>query len=87
MTIAYKHFFLYFMFWQDGSKDIRTQCYLPYLTWYQAEKKCLQERSYLPTHTPSNQKCERNPDFDYMDNWHNTFIKEKIIWDQGKNLK
>lgn len=87
MTIAYNHFFLYFMVLQDGSRNVLTQCYSTYLNWYQAKKKCLRQRGYLPTYTPSNQKCDLYPDLNMEDHWHNTFIKEKIIWDKGKNFK
>ncbi|XP_063443631.1 uncharacterized protein LOC134724508 isoform X2 [Mytilus trossulus] len=65
-----------------GSKNVLTKrCYSIRLNWYDAQQTCLQEKSYLPTYTPSNDICFAEKDVDEMNNWHNAFVKERIVWE------
>ncbi|XP_063443647.1 uncharacterized protein LOC134724512 isoform X2 [Mytilus trossulus] len=68
-----------------GSKNVLTKrCYQILLNWYDAQLKCLQEKSYLPTYTPSSHICISEEDVDEENNWHNAFLKERIVWETEK---
>ncbi|XP_076072773.1 uncharacterized protein LOC143044599 [Mytilus galloprovincialis] len=65
-----------------GSKNVLTKrCYQILLNWYDAQQTCLQEKSYLPTYTPSSHICLSEEDVDEENNWHNAFVKERIDWE------
>ncbi|CAG2201649.1 unnamed protein product [Mytilus edulis] len=54
----------------DGSRQVSIKrCYQLHLNWYQAEEKCRKDKTYLPSYTPSNDKCisqtENKPIFNY----------------------
>ncbi|CAC5394412.1 unnamed protein product [Mytilus coruscus] len=63
-------------------KVLTKQCYQILFNWYQAERKCLRDGNYLPTYTPSNDKCNsERTGVDNVNNWHNTFVRERIVWE------
>lgn len=47
------------------------------LNWYDARQTCERSRGHIQLF---NNKCDKNEMFTEDTLWHNTFIKERIIW-------
>ncbi|XP_063446570.1 uncharacterized protein LOC134726102 [Mytilus trossulus] len=61
----------------DGKRTIKVKCYEYMLNWYDARKECNRTGRYIQL---LNNKCENNEGFTADKLWHNTFVKERIIW-------
>ncbi|XP_076072719.1 uncharacterized protein LOC143044545 isoform X1 [Mytilus galloprovincialis] len=61
----------------DGNRNIKVKCYENMLNWYDARRTCNQSGRYIKL---LNNNCDTNNDFKADKLWHNTFIKERIIW-------
>ncbi|VDI43224.1 Hypothetical predicted protein, partial [Mytilus galloprovincialis] len=62
---------------RDGSRNIKVKCYELMLNWYDARQTCERSGGHIQLF---NNKCDKNENFTADTLWHNTFVKERIIW-------